>query len=540
MKVKALRCLVAALALVFLLPATAAVAAPASAPAAAPATVHAAAPAVAPGQAAGAVPARLPQAGIWDGMCNIVLTPILGTAGGKSACVAGKILAPAAKSAVTRALQSTIVKPMADGAGEWVAQVLKVGLTWWLTTPSVQVKNSGVTDQETGKLANGTTVTFSLQAICLGVGQMIAILLVMIQGIRAMIQRKGKPLADAAQGLVVNALVCTLGIVVIDSLLIASDELTNAIINVSFQGDAKLADQMVKMMVPIGFNPMALLLMALITGLVGVVQFCMLFIRQAAIPVQALLLPIAGSGQVGGERTRQWLPRLWTSIFVVIAYKPCAALIISIGFVEVKHGNGIIDWLRGLVTLGLSIVALKSLMGLFAPLGTAVAGATSGGFAGALAGVGAMIGMVGRGGGGGAKPASAVQHASAMSKAGPAAGTGGAALANPYVAAAAAGVSAVNAARNAAGGAMAGSDGGGVPQQGGRGQGQGQNGQSDRAQSGGDTSAPSSTGGGTVPSSGASTASGAHSGVQIAVRAAEAGGQAARGAGNTMSEGSRE
>ncbi|MFK0160703.1 hypothetical protein ACIQVK_52810 [Streptomyces sp. NPDC090493] len=492
----------------------------------------AAAPAIAapPANVADAVPASVPQRlptdiGWWDVACNAVLTPTLGPAGSVVGCVAGKIVAPKAKKAVSEALQSTVVKPMADGMGEFVAQMLKTGLTWWLTTPSIQVKDSGVTDSQTGKLPDGSTVTFSLQAIMLGVGQMIAILLVIMQGIRAMIQRKGKPLADAAQGMIINVLVCVLGITVIDSLLIASDQLTEAIINVAFHGDAKLTERVVAMLLPQGFNPMGLLVMACIIFLVGGVQFILNFLRQAAIPIQALLLPIAGAGQIGGEKTKQWLPRIYTSIGVVIVYKPAAALIISAGFVEVANGNDFVDWFRGLVTLVLSVFALKHLMALFAPLGASMASATSGGFSGALAGAGGLMGMMSGGkGDGGGSSTSAVQHAQAMDKAGAAGGAAGGAAAGAHPALAAAQVA--KAGVDKAGGAMGGQE-GGVPQQqggpgkqSGGGQGQGQGGQ---GQEGGSAPAGAGASGGGGSAAGAANNSTGSGNVTIAVRAAEAG-----------------
>ncbi|WP_435137781.1 hypothetical protein [Actinacidiphila sp. bgisy144] len=485
-----------------------------------PSAPASAAPETAPAHAVSA-PELAPAWDWWGDTCSFVTAPVLGTAGVAGCKAVAKIIVPGAKKAVTSALNSTVVKPMADGASEFASQILKEGLTWWLTTPSVQVKDSGLTTSETGKGPDGTTVTVSLQAICLGIGEMIAILLLIMQGIRAMIQRKGKPLVDAVQGLVINVVVCTLGIVIIDSMLIASDELTTEIVNVSFHGDSKLTAAMVAMLLPGGFNSMALLLMSLIVVLVGVAQFCALFLRQAAIPIQALLLPIAGAGQIGGEKARQWLPNLYTSIFVVIGYKPMAGLIISAGFVEIANGNSVVDWVRGLVTLIMSILALKALMALFAPLGAAVAGSTSGGIASiaAMVGMGAASERGGNGGGSGA-PASAVQHASAMSKGGPAAdgagaagaaGSGGAAAANPYVAAAQVAMAGKDAAAAAMSGQDIKSDASRVPQQ--------QDGSKGGDSAGGTDGQP---GPASPATGGASRATGAHQGVQVAVRAAEA------------------
>ncbi|WP_033286952.1 hypothetical protein [Streptomyces sp. NRRL F-525] len=491
---------------------------PGAAPAmaAAPATVTpAVAPAVVPA-VADAVPASVPAGpptidGWWDVACNLLLTPSLGTTGA-TACVAGKIVAPNAGKEISSALANTVIKPMADGMTEFVTQMLKTGLTWWLTTPSIQVKNSGVTESDTGKMPDGSTVTFSLQAIMLGLGQMIAVLLVIMQGIRAMIQRKGKPLADALQGLVINALVCTLGITVIDSLLVASDQLTAAIINVAFHGDAKLTERVVAMLLPQAFNPMGLLIIACVVFLIGGVQFVMNFLRQASIPIQALLLPVAGSGQVGGEKTKQWFPRLYTSIVVVIAYKPVAALIISAGFVEIANGNDFIDWFRGIVTLTLSVIALKYLMAIAAPLGAAAAGATGGGFSNALAAAGGMAGLIGGSGkgGGGGSPTTAANHAQNMAK-----GAG-----HPAITAAQAAKGAVDAAGSTMGGGGGGGQESGIPQQGGgkgqsagNGQGQGQGGGGDSVPTSDGPNGPRNSGGSTTPTNG----------VKISYRAPEAG-----------------
>lgn len=534
---------------------------PAAAPAAAAPVAAPAASSVVAAPAYG--PKLAPTWDIWGTLCTSVVTPALGTSGGLL-CTAAKVAAPEIKKEVSAALQSTIIKPMADGMREFTAQVLRVGLTWWLTTPSVQVSNSGVTSSQTGTDSSGATVTYSLQGICAGVGEVIAVILLMFQGIRTMIQRKGKPLVEALQGLLVNALVAVIGIAVIDALLVASDALTTTIINVSFHGNDKLPERVLAMLLPQAGNPIGLMTMAVIVLLIGLVQFCLLFLRQASIPIQALLLPIAGAGQVGGEKSRQWLPRLYTSIFAVIAYKPLAALIISAGFVEIANGNETVDWIRGIVTLILSVIALKSLMGLFAPLGMSMAGATAGGFAGALAGAASFSELAGGksgSGGGGRSETSAVQQASNMQQG----GANPAAAANPTAAAVQAGVGVVNQAKQNAGNAVSGADNpaAGVPKQSTGGQGQngksggGQNGESGRDGTGqngksgqngesrpggngqGGTGQGGTGGQGTTPASAGPSSSGGP-GIAVSFRAAEAGVRGVQQVGNTVSEGSAE
>jgi type IV secretion system protein TrbL len=346
---------------------------------------------------------------------------------GGGLCKASQIAAPAAQKEFNSQLNDSIVKPIAEAIADFTTTVIKGGLAWWLTLPSVQVESSGVTSICKGQVQNpdascsggsGSGNSLSLQGILYGAGVLIATLLTIIQGIRTAIRRKGTPLMEALQGLLVMVLVCGVGIGVIDGLLAGSDVLTDAILNTAFNGKANAPDVLVKVLLPAGplaANPMAVILMAVVVLLVGIVQCILLFLRQAAVPIQALMLPVAGAGQVGGPSTRQWLPRLMTAIMTVIVYKPLAALIIAVGFVEVTNAPDIVSWIRGVVTLVLSVIALKALIGVFAPLGVAVGGGAGGGMLGPALDIAARA--MGRGqGGGSSAPTSAVDHAKDMER----------------------------------------------------------------------------------------------------------------------------
>ncbi|MGW1767190.1 hypothetical protein ACWCQL_24365 [Streptomyces sp. NPDC002073] len=330
----------------------------------------------------------------------------------------GKVISEASQK-----VANSVLGDAAKSMAEFVADFMQVGFGWWLMTPSVQVKDSGVLGDTTDP-----TKSLSLHALMVSIGAGIATLLVMFQGIKMIMQRKGAPLAQMLQGLLINGLVSAAGIGIIDALIIASDELAKLILTIGFGGD-DVPKRMAAMLLPAMANPIGLMTIALVVFIIGGIQMVMLFLRQAAIPIQALLLPIAGAGQLGGESSRQWLPRLFTTIMVVITYKPIAALIIAVGFTEMANGNGIIDFVRGVVTLALSVIALKSLMGLFAPIGLSMGNAVAagGGLGGALGMVGSALGgqMASSGdGGSGSGPTSATQHAADMDRNGPA-NTGG-------------------------------------------------------------------------------------------------------------------
>lgn len=401
----------------------------------------------APAAARPAAPSSVPQiAPAWDWLgtvkCGTTLLPNQpNRAGSAIECLkaaakgtvkgtkkTGEVAADGASDA-TKALANTVIGDAAKSMAEFAGEFMRLSFGWWLMTDSVQVKDSGVLGDP--KNLDDPTKSLSLHALMVGIGAGIATLLVMFQGIKMIIQRKGAPLAQVIQGLMINVVVSAAGVAIIDALLIASDQLTKAILYVGFGGGTDIPDRMAATMLPAIGNPMGLLSIALISLVVGGVQVVLLFLRQAAIPIQALLLPIAGAGQVGGDSSRQWLPRLFTAIMVIITYKPMAALIIAVGFTEMAYGSGILDFIRGTVTLVLSIVALKSLMALFAPLGLSMGNAVSagGGMGGAISMVGgAMASQMGGGGGegggsgGGGGGSTAASHAADMERNNPTSG----------------------------------------------------------------------------------------------------------------------
>lgn len=330
----------------------------------------------------------------WSVACASVAVPFPPTQLIGSAACGKKLLDKAAPEVGKKVIEgaTSALKPIADDIAKFTGDMVKTGMTWWLMTPSVRIEDTGVLGDPKKE---GAGSSLSLHAVMLGIGTLIAVLLTMFQGMRMIIQRKGQPLLQVLQGLLINIMVNAVGVAVIDSLLVASDKLTQTIMNIGF-ADHDAPERMVAMLLPAAANPGAVMLMALVVFLVGGAQVVLLFLRQAAIPFQALLLPIAGSGQIGGDNTRQWLPRLITTILTIICYKPMAAVIICVGFIEFQHGNGIIDWLRGCVTLMLSVFALKGLLSLFAPLGMAVGG--GGGAGGGLAG--GLMGMISSAGAG--------------------------------------------------------------------------------------------------------------------------------------------
>jgi type IV secretion system protein TrbL len=323
-------------------------------------------------------------------------------------CVAGELVGDAAGAAVSSAVDGA-----ARAFGEAAAWVIQEVFGWWLRTSSVSIESSGV---------------LQLQGIMLGLAALVGVALVTIQGIRMVVTRKGTPLAELIQGWFIAALITTVGVAVVDAALIAGDELAERILTRGFAS----TDELVARMVAVLFGPSVttsaglLFVFALVVMLVGLVQAILLFLRQAAIPLLALMFPIVAVGQLGPAGTRKWLPMVAAAVVAIVLYKPLVALILAAGFTQLSSGESLVDVVRGFVTLVLSVIALPAMLRIFSPIAGNVAasvGAGSGLLA-AGAGVAAVMSLRGSGTPG---DTSAVQHAAFMSagQGGPAPGRSG-------------------------------------------------------------------------------------------------------------------
>jgi hypothetical protein len=286
---------------------------------------------------------------------------------------------------------------------DFVKAVIRTSLTFALQGPSLKLEDTGLW---------GEHATLAGMLVWLG-------LLVSVCGVawhigKMAITGQAKHVGRAMAGWVQNTLLCAFGLSAVALLLTAGDEITDGLVNAVFGSTGAAYDRISAVLVPVGVsNPAVVAGGVCVLLLIGFIQLLLIFLRNSAIPIQCLLLPIAGAGRTGGEATRQWAPRLITSILVGIAYKPVLAVIICTGFVEFGKAGTVTEWLRGVATLALGILAPGPLMKIFAPLGAeAGSGMAAGGAIGAVAAVGAYAGQR-RGGSddGGAEPTTAVEHA---------------------------------------------------------------------------------------------------------------------------------
>ncbi|MEV5774235.1 hypothetical protein AB0L49_23745 [Streptomyces antimycoticus] len=304
-----------------------------------------------------------------------------------------------------KAVWDSVLGDVINAAKDVTKWIIKKVLTVALMGPSVDLAGTGLFGEDA-----------TLAGMLVWLGWVIAAFGLMWQLGRMAVTGQAKYAGQAMAGWVQNAMLTASGVAIVAVFLRLGDAMTTGLVNKSFDNSGKAYEQIVAVLIPKSIqNPVMVLGVVAVLLLVGFVMMIMIFLRQSAIPIQCLLLPIAGAGRVGGETTRQWAPRLITSIFVVIAYKPIVAIIICTGFTEFGKAHTLAEWLRGVATLILAVLAPGPLTKLFAPLGAEIgAGLASGGALGAAASVSAMVGRGGDGGPGGsgdAEPTSAVQHA---------------------------------------------------------------------------------------------------------------------------------
>lgn len=358
---------------------------------------------------------------IIEGGCRIATGPVLGTilhtggqapgrpgsiTGAGALCDAvGEVGAKKIKEAWKNVWDS-VLGDVINTAADIVKWVIKKVLTVALLGPSVDLKGTGLWD---GKATLAGMLTW--------LGLVIAALGMMWQLGKMAVTGQVKHAGRAMMGWGENLLLSTVGVGLFAILLTAGDAFTAGLVNATFNDDGSAYEQIVGVLVPAAVsNPITMLCIVAVLLLVGFIQMVLVFLRQSAIPIICLMLPVAGGGRTGGDTTRTWAPRLITSGLVIVAYKPTLAIMICTGFAEFGHAKTLAEWLRGFATLVLAILAPAGLTKIFAPFGEAAgSGMASGGMSGALAGAAGYFAGKGSdaagGGGGGGEPTSAVDHA---------------------------------------------------------------------------------------------------------------------------------
>lgn len=305
-------------------------------------------------------------------------------------------------------------------------------------------------------------------AISLGLGILVAAILLLIQTGATAVTASGKPLAQGLVGLGKAVLAFVLTLTVAATALTVSDQIADWIIDETFSTDSASGGEVLqdKFAALFSANPAVSASLVLLIAICGIILTLVLWfellLRNAAIAVLIAASPIAASGQVGSA-TKGWWSKLVSATIQLIILKPVIALIFAIGFslLGQSDSDDLPGILAGMLVLLLAALAWPAIARFFTFTSTTVGGGA--GLA-AVAGAGAgMAGSQAMGGTAGVAPAqfaasSAARSEGTVTRAQQAASSGGTAagatgiagkaagaakFANPWVAAAATGLKGV-------------------------------------------------------------------------------------------------
>ncbi|MGQ0843869.1 MAG: hypothetical protein ACT4QF_07015 [Sporichthyaceae bacterium] len=250
----------------------------------------------------------------------------------------------------------TTLDELAAQTAQGAREVLKDTYGAWLDAPS---------------LSAGADNGLGLQALMLGLAAAGLSLVAIWQGIRLMVTRRGLVLAELLRGLLIAALVTAAGIAVIDSALLAGDQISSAVTARAFGTTDALVTRMGEVLLGTQTTdraPVLVLFFALLVLVLGIAQAVFLVLRQVAIPLLGALLPIAAVGQAGPRYTQTWLTKLLALVLAICIYKPLVVIVLAMGFAGPAPAEyRAMDATRGLVSLMVAVALFPVVVRLFAP-----------------------------------------------------------------------------------------------------------------------------------------------------------------------------
>jgi hypothetical protein len=284
---------------------------------------------------------------------------------------------------------------MAKAILEGMSQMVTTLSTFWVSTPTVNLTSEdGTTASPIVSMVNDELMAWTVT---------LAVLAVILGGIRMIWEQRGAPLKDLLRSLLTLTLVSGLGLGVISILVIAADAFSAAIIERSTDGKG-FAEAMNILVVTgqTGVGVFILIVLGLIGLIASLVQIVLMVVRSGMLVILAGILPTTAAF-TNTEMGRQWFQKAvgWTIAFIL--YKPAAAIVYSVAFLLMGNSSGqdaLVGSITGFTLMIVALFALPALMRFVTPMVGAVAagsGAAAGAAVGAMA-TGAV--SLGRGGSG--------------------------------------------------------------------------------------------------------------------------------------------
>ena len=284
-------------------------------------------------------------------------------------------------SNVAAGIADDAINNLAKAIMEGMSQMVTTLSTFWVSMPTANLSSKdGTTASPAVSAVNGELMAWTLT---------LAVLAVILGGIRMVWEQRGAPLKDLLRSLITLTLVSGLGLGVISMLVIAADTFSSAIINRSTDGMGFAEAMNILVMTnQTGVGVFILIVLGLIGLIASLVQIVLMVVRSGMLVILAGILPTTAAF-TNTEMGRQWFQKAvgWTIAFIL--YKPAAAIVYSVAFLLMGNKTQVplIGSITGFTLMIVALFALPALMRFVTPMVGAVA---SGGGAGAGAAVGAL------------------------------------------------------------------------------------------------------------------------------------------------------
>lgn len=293
-------------------------------------------------------------------------------------CQTGNAISGAVDDAITNLAKSIM---------ESLSQMVSTLSTFWVTTPTANLTTeNGVTPSPVVSFLDSELTYWTL---------ILAVLSVILAGIRMIWEQRGAPLRDLLRSLLTLSLVTGLGLGVISILVIAADAFAATIIERSTDGKGFAGAMSILVMTnQTGVGVFILIVLGLVGLIASLVQIVLMVVRNGMLVILAGILPTTAAF-TNTEMGRQWFQKAagWTIAFIL--YKPAAATVYAVAFQLMGSSSGrdaLIGSITGFALMIVALLALPALMRFVTPMVGAVASGSGGGAA-----AGAMIGAVATG-----------------------------------------------------------------------------------------------------------------------------------------------
>lgn len=284
---------------------------------------------------------------------------------------------------------------LAKAIMEGMSQMVTTLSTFWVSMPTVNLASEdGSTPSPVVAAVNSELMPWTLT---------LAVLAVILGGIRMIWEQRGAPLKDLLRSLLTLTLVSGLGLGVISILVIAADAFSIVIIERSTDGKGFAESMNILVMTnQTEVGVFILIILGLIGLIASLVQIVLMVVRSGMLVILAGILPTTAAF-TNTEMGRQWFQKAvgWTIAFIL--YKPAAAIVYSVAFLlmgNTSKQDALVGSITGFTLMIVALFALPALMRFVTPMVGAVAsgsGAAAGAAVGAMATGAVSLGRSGSG-----------------------------------------------------------------------------------------------------------------------------------------------